>query len=203
MRRLNQSSSLRVSFGSAAVLFAVGCFNQNSGLPAAVEVQLPDGTTMTVEAGAGAASLANSTWDFVQTTGDGQNLPFLRVSFGENGDLARFENSLLTQDMFGDDVVFDGRRRSTKQKGLEYAATTFGAETADGTGFSFEGRLTAFFSGFQVGAATANATGTFDPADADAMTGTFSFTSSLTVPIEIPNAEQDLEFAFTARRIVE
>jgi len=186
-----------------ATLIAAGCGTGNNGLPAAIEVELPDGTTVTVDAGGGAAKLADSTWDFTNTSGVGQGIPFVRIRFGENGNLSQFENSLLTQDVFGDDVVFDGRRRATRQKGLEYAASTFGAQTGDGAGFSFEGRLTAFFAGIQVGVGTATASGTFDPDDPDTMTGTFTFVSSLTVPIEIPNAEQDLEFSFVARRIVE
>lgn len=187
----------------AIILIAAGCNAGTNGLPTTIEVELPDGTTVNVEAGGGAAKLADSTWDFINTANAGQGLPFVRIVFGENGNLSRFENSLLTQDVFGADVVFDGQRRATQQKGLEYAANTFGAQTADGTGFSFEGRLTAFFAGIQVGLGTASAIGTFDPDDPDTMTGTFTFTSSLTIPIEIPNAEQDIEFTFVARRIVE
>jgi len=79
---------------------------------------------------------------------------------------------------------------------------TYGAETSDGTGFTFEGRLTAFAAGLQAGYATATATGTFDPDDPNTMTGTFSYSTRVTL-ISMPEANVDEEFTFIAHRVVE
>ena len=181
----------------------IGCGSGSTTLPSTVLVELPDGTTTEVEQGAGAASLANSEWDFVRTSASGQGTSFVRIVFNENGGLERFEDSTIASEVFGDEIIFDGERRETNQQGIQYAATTYGAETNDGSGFAFEGRLSAYLSGLTVGTGTANASGTFDPDDPDVMTGTFSYSTQLTVPIDIPGAEQDDEFDFRATRVVE
>ena len=61
-------------------------------------------------------------------------MPFVTVVFGANGELLAFENSTFSQDILGSTVIFDGSRQPTSMDGLEYAATTFGAATVDGTG---------------------------------------------------------------------
>ncbi len=194
----------RKSFGCvAAFVFASaltwlsGCNSQNS-LPATVVVELPDGTTVQAVQGSGVASLIDSTWDFSQP---GAGVPFATISFGPDGNLERFDDSTIAQQLFGSTLIFDGVRYPTTQDGLEYAAATFGAETSDSTGFTFEGRLSAFFSGLLVATGTATASGTFDPDDANLMTGTFSFTSEVLVPIDIPNAEVDMAFDFVVQRV--
>ena len=62
--------------------------------------------------------------------------------------------------------------------------------------------MTAFAVGIQAGSATAIATGTFDPDDPDTMTGTFSFSTRVTL-ISLPEANTDDEFPFIAHRVVE
>lgn len=191
-----------LTVSAATVLLMTGCGNMNS-LPSTVVVELPDGTTITVEQGAGVPSLADSSWDFTQTSPAGQSITFVRVTFGPDGELQRFDNSTLASNVFGDAIIFDGQRRPTAEAGFEYAATTFGAATEDGTGFTFQAVMTAFFSGLLVGEANITATGTFDPDDSDVMSGMFSFTTELTIPIQIEGANISQEFAFSAQRVVE
>lgn len=187
-----------------ASLALMGCFSSNS-LPSTVLVELPDGTTVEVDQGAGAPSLANSSWRFFRTSQAAQGISFVTISFGEGGTLERFDNNTIAQDLLGSIVLFDGDRHATNQQGIEYAASTFGAETNDGTGFSFEGRVTAFFVGLAIGGATANATGTFDPDDPDIMMGTFSYETEVNIPIPLPieGLNQKDEFPFLATRVVE
>jgi hypothetical protein len=173
-----------------------------SGLPESITIELPDGSTVEVEQGAGAPSLANSTWQFFQTTSSGQSLPFVTITFGPDGNLERFEENTIATEIFGDTIVFDGRRHNTAQKGLQYSAATFGAETTDASGFTFEGRLAAFAAGIQAATGTANATATYDADDPNTVLGTFSVSTRVTIA-SIPNGNLDLEFAFVGRRLPE
>ena len=184
------------------LILVIGCGSQNAGLPTSLTVELPDGTTAEVEQGAGALSLADSTWEFYRTAGAAQGLAFLTINFGPEGNLEGFESNTIAPEIFGSSIRFDGRRYDTNQKGLQYAASTYGAETSDGSGFTFEGRMTAFAAGLQAGYATTTATGTFDADDPNTMTGTFSFSTRITL-ISIPEANTDDEFTFIAHRVVE
>ncbi len=186
-----------------ALLVLVGCGSGRNSLPTSVTIELPDGTTVQAEEGAGVASLANTTWEFFRTAATAQGAAFLTISFGADGNLESFENNTIAQEIFGTTIRFDGQRHSTSQKALEYAASTYGAETSDGTGFTFEGRLRAFAGPLLAGVATATATGTFDPDDADTMTGTFSFITEVTLPIEIEGGNQSFDYDFIARRVIE
>ena len=188
---------------ASLVLFVLpGCGSRRASLPSSVIVELPDGTTAEVDQGAGAASLANSKWQFFRTAGSAQGLSFVTIVFGPEGNLESFENNTIASEILGTTIIFDGQLHSASQQGLQYAASTYGAETADGTGFTFEGRMTAFAAGIRAGEATANATGTFDPDDPDTMTGTFSFSMRVTL-LSIPEANQDDEFSFIAHRVQE
>lgn len=99
-------------------------------------------------------------------------------------------------------ILFDGEKHETAMSRVAYAASTYGAETVDGSGFVFAGRMTAWYGPIVVGEATATATATFDPDDPNTMTGTFAFTTELTF-FEIPEAEIDEEFFFVAHKVVE
>ncbi len=173
-----------------------------SGLPETVTVELPDGTTVEVDQGAGVPSLANTIWELFQTTGAGQSLPFVTISFGPEGELERFENNTIASEIFGDTIIFDGSRHNTTQKGLTYAAATFGAETSDSSGFTFEGRLSAFAGPIQAADATATAVATYDPDDPDTVVGTFSFSSRVTVS-SVPEGDIDLEFGIIGHRVTD
>ena len=94
------------------------------------------------------------------------------------------------------------RDTTTSQTGVTYAASTYGAETADATGFSFQGRAVAYAAGLQAGTATASAIGELDSVDPNIMRGTFSFTTRTTL-IDIPEANVDDEFSFLAQRVTE
>ena len=178
-----------------------GC-SQSGTLPSTVLVDLPDGTSVEVEEGAGVASLADTTWRFFRSTGAAQGLPFLTISFGPEGNLEGFADNTIAPQIFGSEILFDGEKHETAMSGVSYAASTYGAETVDGSGFAFAGRMTAWYGPIVVGDATATATGTFDPDDPNTMTGTFAFTTELTF-FEIPEAELDEEFFFVAHKVVE
>jgi len=181
---------------------SVGCGTQANRLPESVSVELPDGTSVNVTLGAGVASLANSSWRFFVTGDASQSNPFVEISFGPNGELERFDNNTIADEIFGATILFDGDRHSTEQQGLSYAAATYGAETSDATGFAFEGRMTLFAAGITAATATAQASGSFDPDDPDTMYGAFAFTSEVTIA-SIPEGNVDLAFGYVAHRIVE
>lgn len=179
-------------------LAMAGCGVVGGALPDSLEVTLPDGTTQTVTQGAGVPSLANSTWVFFE----GGGLPFMTITFGPEGELTQFDNNTMAQEIFGDTIHFDGQTHSTNQRGLTYTAATYGAQTADASGFAFEGRMTAFAATFKAAEATASASGTFDIDNPDRMTGVFRFTSEVTLA-DIPSANMDEEFEFVAERVTD
>ncbi len=176
-----------------------GC-GGGSNLPNEVTVTLPDGTEVAVEEGAGAKSLSNTQWTFFRSAGNAQGAAFATIVFGENGNLERFEENKLAENIFGDEVVFDGTRRATKQAGLSYAAATYGAETSDASGFSFEGRFTAYFAGIAAGEAEASATGVYDESDPNIVRGTFHFVTRTTL-VDIPGGNSEDTFDFVGERL--
>lgn len=197
------SIAARSAVLSLALLLLVGCGALGgSTLPSTVIVELPDGTTAEVEQGAGVMSLADTSWQFIRTSSTAQGAAFLTINFGPEGNLYAFQNNTIAQEIFGSTIYFDGEVHSTSQTGMTYTASTYGAETSDGSGFAFEGRMTAFAAGIQAGYATATATGTFNPDDPNTMTGTFAFSTRVTL-ISIPEANQDDEWAFIAHRVIE
>lgn len=200
-------TSLRVFYMTGHLVLIVVAIFAVSGcspatLPATVIVDLPDGTSVEVEEGAGVASLANTSWRFMRATGAAQGLPFLTISFGPQGNLERFGDNTIAPQIFGSEILFDGKKHATAMSGVSYAASTYGAETVDGSGFTFASRMTAWFGPVIVGEATATATGIFDPDDPNTMTGTFAFTTELAF-FEMPEAELDEEFFFAADKVVE
>jgi len=195
--------SICVSLTSMAGLHCVhGCGVGSRDVPSAVIVELPDGTEVTATQGSGVISLADTEWDFFATAANAQGAAFLRLRFGPNGNLAAFENNTLASEIFGSTILFDGARHNTTQQGLQYAAATYGAETSDGSGFAFEGVLTAFAAGLEAANATAAATGEFVPEDPNLMHGTFEFTSQVTL-LNIPEGNQDVTINFEGRRVRE
>ncbi|MGD2108122.1 MAG: hypothetical protein PVI86_01895 [Phycisphaerae bacterium] len=182
------------------VLTTAAC-NQNS-LPSTVIIELPDGTEVEVTEGAGVASLADTTWQFYQSVNGARGAVFLKITFGPQGNLEGFKDNTIAPEIFGSEILFDGEKHATGLEGVSYAASTYGAETSDGTGFTFAGRMTAWFGPIVAGEATADATGNFDPDDPDTMTGTFAFSTDVSF-FEIPEAELDEEFDFIATKIVD
>lgn len=198
----NRLVGLRKGLVTAACLSLslVGCGLGNSGLPETVTIELPDGTTVVVEQGTGAASLANSQWQFFRTDGAAEAL-VATVNFGPDGNLVSFEENTFAPETFGDTILFDGQRHGTTQQGLEYAAATFGAETGDASGFTFQGQLAAFFTGINVANGTATATATYVAGDPDTVVGTFKFSMQASIP-SIPTIPDD-QFPFVGRRVTE
>ncbi len=201
MLRNVRCKSVWVGLSTICLVGAVGCFS-SSGVPNTVELVLPDGTTITVNQGAGAVSLANSAWEF----SDEHGVAFVTLRFGPNGDLTRFEDNTIAEEMLGSTVIFDGQTHDTGVPPVQYTAATYGAQTSDASGFTFEGQMTAtvpILGAIAWGEATA--TGELDPDDPDVMTGefTYSFEVSSSLPIEIPIATDDLQgdISFIARRV--
>ncbi|MGB0716985.1 MAG: hypothetical protein ACPGXK_13975 [Phycisphaerae bacterium] len=179
--------------------WVAGC---NNGLPATVDVELPDGTVVETTLGSGVISFADSKWQFFRTSSTGQGAPFVTIVFGPNGELAAFEDNTIASDIFGTEILFDGATHPTNQVGLSYAAATFGASTSDSSGFTFEGRVTAFLAGIQAANATASASGSFDGDDIDTVTGTFAFSSEVTL-LDIPEGNIEDTYNFIGRRVIE
>lgn len=196
-----------MTVSTAILVVLAGCAGTSPGLPETLTVTLPDGTEVNVVQGAGAPSLKNSAWKFFRAGENAQGAQFLTLRFGPNGELTRFEDNTIAEEILGSTVIFDGEKHNTGIPNIEYAGATFGAETADATGFSFEALLNVFAPIVgEVASGNANATGTFDRNDADRMTGTFSFDftlSSLATSVLGDNiSEDDLSgnFNFTAER---
>lgn len=183
-------------------LLIPGCWGQNNGLSPAVTLELPNGTTVTARAGTGAPSLANSSWQLFRASDTAQAAPVVALRFGSGGKLVGFDNATIVNELFGSTIRIDGRRHNTPQPGLQYAATTYGAETEDSTGIAFKGRVVGFFAGIQAAYANATASATFDEGDPTTMRGTFSFTTRVTIT-SIAGANQDDTFPFVARRVEE
>lgn len=199
---IDRVRNLAVWFVLPALMVPIvaGC-NSSNGLPSALTIELPDGSSVKADKGAGAPSLANSSWRFFRTAENGQGTAFVTVVFDENGALERFEDNTLVRDIFGSTILFDGKKHPTSQAGLDYAAATYGAQTADATGFTFEGRVTAFAVVVQAASATASATGVFDPDDPNTVRGTFTFSSVVTL-ISIPEGNQSDEFSYVGQRLI-
>ncbi len=190
-------------FASSLSLSLLACgSNASTGLPASVTLELLDGTIIEAEQGAGAASLANSQWQFFRTSPSAQSLAFVTINFGPEGELESFEDNTIAQEIFGDTIQFDGQRHNTAQQGLQYAAATYGAESDDASGFAFEGRLTAYFAGIQAANGTATATATYDADDPNRVSGTFTF-STRVILAQIPGGNSDDTFLFVGRRVIE
>ena len=183
-----------------ALALLVGCGATATSLPSVVTVELPDGSTVEADQGSGVPSLEDSKWEFFRTAGNLQGAAFVTVVFDDDGALSRFENNTIASEIFGNTILFDGKRHNTTRQGLQYAAATYGAETADASGFAFEGHLEAFAGGLSAANATAIASAEFDPNDPDIVRGTFSFSSRVTL-LNIPEGDQDDEFSFFGRRV--
>ncbi len=203
---MTRASILRNLTVVGLLFIPLGCGTQGGAIPDLVTVELPDGTTTTATLGAGVASLSDSTWEFYITgqidLSPAQAVPFVVISFGPDGELTRFDGNTFSPEIFGETIYFDGNRHNTNQTGLSYTAATYGAETSDATGFTFEGRLTAFAAGLNAANATATASGTFDPNDPDTMTGEFSFSVRVTIT-SIPDANTDQAYTYIAYRVTD
>ncbi len=185
------------------VIFGMPGCGSRSSVPATVEVTLPDGSVVDATMGAGVISLANTSWDFYAGAA-ARGTPFVRVRFGDEGNLEAFEDNTIASEIFGATIAFDGERHSTSQSGLTYSAATYGAETSDASGFTFEGRLSAFAAGFEAAAVTATATAEFDPDDPNVVSGTFYFKSEVLLFADMfPDGNAEDEFAFIGQKVVE
>lgn len=201
MRNYHVCGTTMLVMAVAIGAMLLGCGPRN-GLPNTVTVTLPDGSQIDATQGAGVIALADTTWDFFRSADNAQSGAFVRVKFGPEGELDRFENNTIAAEIFGDTLIFDGERHSTTQAGLQYAAATYGAESADETGFTFAGRITAFAVGLTAATAEASAIAEFDADDPNTVRGVFSFSSQVTL-LEMPEGNLDDEFSFVGRRVTE
>jgi len=180
-------------------LAVVGC---GGSAPSGVDVTLPDGTTVNATLGSGVVTLADTEWEFFSGVGGGQWTPFVTVRFGSEGQLDSFVDNTIASSIFGETIIFDGARHNTSLSGVQYAAATYGAETSDSSGFTFEGRLSGFTAGVEAAKATATASAVFDETDPDTVRGNFSFSSEvLLFPELFPQGNLDDEFSFIGLRV--
>ncbi len=183
---------------AAAFLTAVlaGCGSGPSDVPGSVMVQLPDGTEVRAPLGSGVSRLADTQWDLFAASPTAQGIPFLRIRFNPNGSLRSFVDNTFAPEILGSTLLFDGRRHETKQFGLAYTAATYGAQTADGLGFGFQGRATAFAAGLvEAATARASATAMLDPDDATILRGVFTFSIHVKITgIPTPPAQDPINF---------
>ena len=202
MRHTNLSDCIGVGLICGLFGAVAGCAQSRSTLPSTVEVELPDGTSVSVEQGSGVASLANSAWEFTDANGQA----FVIIRFGPKGELTKFEDNTIASDILGTTLLFDGETHDTGVPPVQYTAATFGAETTTGTGFGFQGLLSASVPIIgSVGSGEASATGTFSATDSNVMTGTFTYAFEVnsSLPFEIPFSTDNLNgtIRFTATRV--
>ena len=174
------------------ILLSAGCVGASD---------LPDGSTDVTQGGS-VISLANSKWQFYQATDAGQSLPFVTVVFGPQAMLDHFEDNTLASDIFGDTILFDGGFHDTPLAGLQYTATTNGAETVDAFGFTFDARLLAFAGGLQVATATATVQAAYDGDDPDVVSGTFTFTAAGDIQ-SLLEGDLNVEFTIVGHRVAD
>ncbi|RJP36108.1 MAG: hypothetical protein C4547_08060 [Phycisphaerales bacterium] len=177
MNRTMLTPRLRMTMMTAALLAAClwwsGCGLGGSGLPSGVSVRLPDDSTSQAALGVGPASLADTAWEFFRAA---DNRLITRVRFNENGGVAElYDNAAVASQIFGSQILADGKSHALQADGLTYTAGSYGAENS--SGFSFELRAVARFNGIEVGTGTAYAFGTHD---GQRMEGTFGFKTTLT-----------------------
>lgn len=190
-------------FAACLGLAVVGC-GGSQAVPSGVEVTLPDGTTVNATLGSGVVSLADSEWEFFHAAGGGQGTPFVKIRFGSEGQLDSFVDNTLASSIFGSTILFDGQRHNTSLSGVQYEAATYGAETSDSSGFTFEGRLAGYAAGLEAATANATATAVFEDDDPDTVRGDFSFSSQILLfPELFPQGNLNQELPFIGRRVVE
>jgi hypothetical protein len=182
-----------------AGMSTIGCGLGGPSLPASLTLELPDGDTLVAQIGSGPASLANSEWAFFRGP-SASGVQFVRLVFDEDGGIESFEENTIAPEIFGSRIILDGQRHNTTQQGLTYVAGVYGAETESGDGIAFEVRLKGFAAGIEAATGSASASATFTDEDRNEMTGTFAFTTAVTIT-DIPGGNQSDEFEFTAKRI--
>lgn len=191
-----------VAVPTVFLLGVFGCGAANNGLPEQVRVTLPGGIIVEAEEGSGAAVLANTSWNFRRVASNGQSVVFVTITFGDEGNLERFDNNTIASQIFGDTINFDGKRHNTSQAGLTYSAATYGAQSADAQDVAFAGRFTGFAAGIQAADGEASAIGSIDADDPTIMRGTFSFRTEVTL-IDLPEGNQEDVFEFVAELVQE
>ncbi len=95
-------------------------------------VTVSDGMTVEVPLGAGAPSLADSTWAVHRT--DDDSLLF-RITFGSNGEVERlFYSFVFAEGWLGDEIIPDTRARPSEFPGGSYLSGAYTAEQDDSVG---------------------------------------------------------------------
>ncbi len=192
-------TSLTFSILALSSLVASGCGIGGAALPEGVSVRLPDDSTAQAALGVGPQSLANSSWEFFRAADDRL---ITRVRFNADGGVEElFDNRAVAAEVFGAQILCDGKSHATQTEGLTYSAGSYGAENA--SGFSFQMRAVAKYTGIEVGTGTATISGSHD---GQRMDGTFGFKTTLTsiaATILPKEAAASDEFAFYALLIEE
>lgn len=171
--------------------------------PQTFAFELPDGTILIVPSRSGPESLANSAWALIDAA---TGTTIVTIRFGPAGNIERFENNTIAQDVLGSTLIFDGRRHDTSIPLVEYEAVAFGAPIS-ATGFVFHAEMTALAPLVgEVASGVADVSGEVDP-ETDIMMGTLSFEFELSSLasrfVDVPEESLTGEFVFTATRVVE
>lgn len=132
-------------FTTLISLAAAGC----DTCPPSMAVKLGNGATVTVDAGTGVASQANTTWA-VYADSFAAPLAYLgtlipevpgllfRIDFGPQGQMARvFDNKIASPETLGTEFFLDGVLHPAADPDLTYVGQSFGAE--DGTAIALTG----------------------------------------------------------------
>lgn len=184
-------------FALAIVISAVvGCPLLRSpstpGFAATEPVTVAPGKTVEVALGAGAPSLADSTWSIHRA--DDDTLLF-RIEFGPQGQVVRLFDSFVFGDPWlGSEIIADTDSHPTAFAGGSYLSGAYAAETDDGVGVLgvLHGRLL----GAHVGTATLEFSGAID---GDRIDGTMVRTVEVFAETPFP-APSNAEFAAYALR---
>lgn len=173
-----------------------GC--PSAGLPGSAafseteSVTVGDGVPVEVALGAGAPSLADSTWAIRKATDD--SLLF-RMTFGSNGEVERlFDSFVLAKEWLGSEIIPDTQAHSTDFPGGSYVSGAYAAEQDGSVGVL--GVVHGLLLGAHLGTATLGFSG---PVVGDRIDGTMIRT--VTIFAETPfSAPGDAEFDAYARR---
>jgi hypothetical protein len=195
LRKTRRGTALTPLF---CVALIVGC--GDPGVPESMMLQLPDGSTVEADLGSGAATLANSTWQFVNATDTGSETLALTLSFGDDGELLGVADSPLLQPLFGDAIQLDGKRHATRQAGVQNAAGAYTTESEDGEEVAIGGLAIAYVAGIEGGKANVLAFATFDEGGTDILRGHVAFSTRVTL-LEIEGADVNESLNFIGFRV--
>jgi len=187
LRNMKRGSARRVASGggvsvvSLVTMLLTGC--PSSVLPDSATfseieaVTVAEGVTAATTLGAGAASLADSTWSIHKASDD--SLLF-RIEFGSNGEVERvFDSFVFAKEWLGSEIIPDTQAHDTDVPGGRYISGAYAAERNGSVGVL--GVIHGILLGAHIGTATLSFWGPFE---AERINGTMN--RNVTVFAETP-----------------